>query len=78
MNWNHRLADLGLGKVDCGGGGTIAYIMGNLGMDVIDAGVVVQNACTLEVTQGRLVQAYRPTVLEGDRQVMKDTCLSTG
>jgi len=30
-----------LGKVDQGGGGTIAYIMGNYGMEVIDAGVGV-------------------------------------
>ncbi|MFV0381903.1 MAG: aminopeptidase [Breznakia sp.] len=32
-----------LGKVDQGGGGTIAYILGNLNMDVIDAGVPVLN-----------------------------------
>ena len=32
-----------LGKVDQGGGGTIAYIMANYGMDVIDSGVAVQN-----------------------------------
>lgn len=32
-----------LGKVDVGGGGTIAYIMGNYGMNVIDSGVAVQN-----------------------------------
>lgn len=30
-----------LGRVDQGGGGTIAYIMGNKGMNVIDAGVPV-------------------------------------
>ncbi|MGF7009593.1 aspartyl aminopeptidase [Lachnospiraceae bacterium PF1-22] len=30
-----------LGKVDVGGGGTIAYIMANLGMNVIDSGVAV-------------------------------------
>lgn len=30
-----------LGKVDAGGGGTIAYIMANYGMDVIDCGVAV-------------------------------------
>ena len=30
-----------LGKVDLGGGGTIAYIMANYGMNVIDAGVSV-------------------------------------
>ena len=32
-----------LGKVDQGGGGTIAYIMANYGMDVIDCGVPVFN-----------------------------------
>ena len=32
-----------LGKVDVGGGGTIAYIMGNYGMEVIDSGVAVLN-----------------------------------
>ena len=32
-----------LGKVDQGGGGTIAYIMANYGMEVIDSGVAVQN-----------------------------------
>ncbi|MDD3218713.1 MAG: aminopeptidase [Lachnospiraceae bacterium] len=30
-----------LGKVDAGGGGTIAYIMGNYGMDVIDCGIAL-------------------------------------
>lgn len=32
-----------LGKVDQGGGGTIAYILANYGMDVIDSGVPVLN-----------------------------------
>ena len=32
-----------LGKVDVGGGGTIAYIMAKYGMDVIDCGVAVLN-----------------------------------
>lgn len=32
-----------LGKVDQGGGGTIAYILGNLNMNVIDCGVPVLN-----------------------------------
>ena len=32
-----------LGKVDLGGGGTIAYIMAKYGMNVIDAGVAVLN-----------------------------------
>ena len=30
-----------LGKVDVGGGGTIAYIMANYGMEVIDAGLAI-------------------------------------
>ena len=32
-----------LGRVDQGGGGTIAYILGNYNMDVVDAGVAVFN-----------------------------------
>ena len=32
-----------LGRVDVGGGGTIAYILANYGMDVIDSGVAVLN-----------------------------------
>lgn len=32
-----------LGKVDLGGGGTIAYILANYGMNVIDCGIAVQN-----------------------------------
>ena len=32
-----------LGKVDQGGGGTIAYILANYNMDVLDAGVAVFN-----------------------------------
>ena len=32
-----------MGKVDAGGGGTIAYIMANYGMNVIDSGVGVLN-----------------------------------
>ncbi len=32
-----------LGKVDAGGGGTIAYILGNYGMQVIDSGIAVLN-----------------------------------
>lgn len=32
-----------LGKVDAGGGGTIAYILANYGMNVIDCGIAVQN-----------------------------------
>ena len=40
-NVNYQTAELG--KVDQGGGGTIAYIMGNYNMNVIDAGVPVMN-----------------------------------
>ena len=32
-----------LGKVDQGGGGTIAYILAQYNMEVIDCGVAVQN-----------------------------------
>lgn len=40
-NINFQTAELG--KVDQGGGGTIAYILGNYNMNVIDAGVPVLN-----------------------------------
>ncbi len=40
-NINYQTSELG--KVDQGGGGTIAYILGNYGMNVIDAGVAVLN-----------------------------------
>lgn len=36
---NYQTAELG--KVDAGGGGTIAYILGNYNMEVIDAGIAV-------------------------------------
>ena len=40
-----------LGKVDAGGGGTIAYIMGDYDMSVVDSGVAVQNMhAPMEVT----------------------------
>lgn len=32
-----------LGRVDVGGGGTIAYLTANYGMEVIDSGVAVLN-----------------------------------
>ena len=38
---NFQMAELG--KVDAGGGGTIAYILANLDMNVIDSGIAVQN-----------------------------------
>ena len=40
-NVHYQMAELG--KVDVGGGGTIAYILGNYNMDVIDAGIAVLN-----------------------------------
>ena len=40
-NINFQTAELG--KVDQGGGGTIAYILGNLNMNVVDAGIPVLN-----------------------------------
>ena len=40
-NVSYQFAELG--KVDAGGGGTIAYIMAKYGMNVIDSGVAVLN-----------------------------------
>lgn len=50
-----------LGKVDQGGGGTIAYILANLDMDVIDAGIAVQNmhACYEVASKADIYEAYR-------------------
>lgn len=50
-----------LGKVDVGGGGTIAYILANKGMDVIDCGVpVLSMHSPYEVTSKfDLYEAYR-------------------
>lgn len=50
-----------LGKVDQGGGGTIAYIMGNYCMNVIDAGVPVMNmhAPWEVVSKADVYEAYR-------------------
>lgn len=50
-----------LGKVDVGGGGTIAYILANYGMEVIDSGVAVLNMhAPWEVTSKTDVyEAYR-------------------
>lgn len=48
-NINYQTAELG--KVDQGGGGTIAYILANLNMNVIDAGVGVLNMhAPMEIT----------------------------
>jgi len=50
-----------LGKVDQGGGGTIAYITANYGMDVIDSGVALLNMhCPWEVSsKADIYEAYK-------------------
>ena len=55
---NYQTAELG--KVDQGGGGTIAYILGNENMDVVDAGIAVLNMhAPMEViSKADLYEAY--------------------
>ena len=50
-----------LGKVDIGGGGTIAYIMANYGMEVIDSGVAVlsMHAPWEVASKADVYEAYR-------------------
>ena len=50
-----------LGRVDQGGGGTIAYILGNLNMSVVDAGVAVLNMhAPMEiVSKADVYEAYK-------------------
>ncbi len=50
-----------LGKVDQGGGGTIAYILGNYNMNVIDAGIPVLNMhAPMEIiSKADLFEAYK-------------------
>ncbi len=50
-----------LGAVDVGGGGTIAYILADLNMDVLDAGICVQNmhAPYETVSKADVYEAYR-------------------
>ena len=50
-----------LGKVDQGGGGTIAYILANMNMDVIDAGIAVLNmhACYEVASKADIYEGYR-------------------
>lgn len=57
VNW--QTAEIG--KVDQGGGGTIAYILGNYNMNVIDAGIPVHNMhAPMEViSKVDLYEAYR-------------------
>ena len=56
---NYQTAELG--KVDQGGGGTIAYILGNYNMNVIDAGVAVLNMhAPMEiVSKADVYEAYK-------------------
>ena len=58
-NVNYQTAELG--KVDQGGGGTIAYILGNENMNVIDAGVAVlcMHAPMEIVSKADVYEAYQ-------------------
>lgn len=58
-NVNYQFAELG--KVDIGGGGTIAYIMANYGMEVIDCGVSVlsMHAPWETTSKADVYEAYR-------------------
>ena len=53
-----------IGQVDQGGGGTIAYILGNYNMNVIDAGVPILNMHSpMEVvSKADLYEAYKGNV----------------
>ena len=57
VNWQNAE----LGKVDQGGGGTIAYILGNYNMNVIDAGIPVLNMhAPMEiVSKADVFEAYK-------------------
>ena len=57
VNWQNAE----LGKVDQGGGGTIAYILGNYNMNIIDAGIPVLNMhAPMEiVSKADVYEAYR-------------------
>ena len=62
MNQNHVFFQTSeLGKVDQGGGGTIAYILANYGMQVIDSGVAVLNmhAPWEIISKADLYEAYK-------------------
>ena len=58
-NIHYQTAELG--RVDQGGGGTIAYILGNYNMDVIDAGIAVLNMhAPWEITsKADIYEAYK-------------------
>ena len=61
-NVTYQMAELG--KVDQGGGGTIAYIFGNYNMNVIDGGVAVlsMHAPFEVISKVDLYEAYRAYV----------------
>lgn len=61
-----------LGKVDVGGGGTIAYILANYGMNVIDSGVAVMNmhAPWEATSKADIYEAYR-----GYKAFVEGACL---
>ena len=50
-----------LGKVDVGGGGTIAYILALYGMEVVDSGIAVLNmhAPYEAVSKSDVYEAYK-------------------
>ena len=58
-NVNYQTAELG--RVDQGGGGTIAYILGNMNMSVVDAGIAVLNMhAPMEiVSKADVFEAYK-------------------
>jgi aspartyl aminopeptidase len=58
-NIDYQTAELG--KVDVGGGGTIAYILGNKNMNVVDAGIAVLNMHSpMEIiSKADLYETYR-------------------
>ena len=51
-----------LGKVDVGGGGTIAYIPAKYGMDVIDSGVAVLSMHSPWEVASKAVTSQRPSL----------------
>ena len=69
---NIRFQTAELGKVDVGGGGTIAYILALYGMNVIDSGVAVLNmhAPWEATSKADIYEAYR-----GYRAFVEGACL---
>lgn len=48
-----------MGKVDLGGGGTIAFIMAKYGMQVIDSGVACMHAPHEVTSKADIYEAYK-------------------